>query len=302
MELEIFTAKQLAGVGVGPREVARELATGKLIRLRRGVYRPGGQLDPTDAHRLQIAAARLVLPRGVVSHGSAAVLHGLPVPGSAIQRVSFTQSVRGRGHVSGSVHVRGCPLEADEITEIDGVPLTSLARTVSDLARELPFEWAVGVADAALRLGATRPELLDEVERARRRPGNRRARAVVTFADGRAESVGESRSLVIFARSLIAEPTLQHEVWCDGVLIGRSDFGWIDQRVLGEFDGRVKYGRSRLRDETAEDAVVREKMREDALGRENWLVVRWIWPDLDHPDMLVRRIRAALASGRDMAA
>jgi len=57
--------------------------------------------------------------------------------------------------------------------------------------------------------------------------------------------------------------------------VGRSDFGWEEQRTLGEFDGRVKYGRLLRPGETAADTVYREKRREDALRDQGWQLVRW---------------------------
>ena len=56
-------------------------------------------------------------------------------------------------------------------------------------------------------------------------------------------------------------------------------------RRVGEFDGRMKYGRFRRPGETAEDAVHREKLREDALRDQGWQVARWIWDDLSSPQV-----------------
>lgn len=67
----------------------------------------------------------------------------------------------------------------------------------------------------------------------------------------------------------------------------RSDFDW-DGRLAGDFDGRVKYGRLRRPGERFEQAVMREKEREDRLRGMGIMVVRWIWADLESNRMIPR--------------
>src|SRR5687767_9135215 len=102
----------------------------------------------------------------------------------------------------------------------------SVARTVVDLARSLPFEQAVAVADNALhqrKVGAAR--LASAVARAERSPGSPAARRVVGFADARSESVGESRSRVALYHAGLPPAELQRDVWSRrGDHLGRVDF------------------------------------------------------------------------------
>jgi hypothetical protein len=79
-----------------------------------------------------------------------------------------------------------------------------------------------------------------------------------------------------------------------GRLIGRVDFGWPEQRVIGEFDGRMKYGRQPDPDVTEGEAVYREKRREDELRAERLAVVRWGWEDLDGFEAVARRLRRGM--------
>ena len=65
-----------------------------------------------------------------------------------------------------------------------------------------------------------------------------------------------------------------------GGVVGRTDFAWEEQRVVGEFDGRIKYGRLLRPGQDPGDAVFEEKRREDAIRDEGWGVVRWVWSDL----------------------
>ena len=70
------------------------------------------------------------------------------------------------------------------------------------------------------------------------------------------------------------------------------------ERTFGEFDGSVKYGRLRRPGEEPEDAVFREKVREDRVRDLGSEVVRWIWSDLQQPQALADRLQRALTRGR----
>jgi hypothetical protein len=249
-------------------------------------------------HRLAIRAAVPELAdSAVLSHGSAAVLHGLPIWSVPLSTVQVTRERTYGGRREQRVHVRVARLDPDEIEVIDGIAVTTVARTVVDLARALPFEAAVAVGDGALADDLTDPhKLADALRRSARRPWCARARRALSFVDGRAESVGESRSRVALARLGLPAPELQWEVRdASDVIIGRTDFGWPGRGVVGEFDGRAKYGRLLRPGEEPADAVYREKLREDALRAEGLIVVRWTWQDLDSFDAVAGRIHRALS-------
>jgi hypothetical protein len=290
----------LLGAGYTDHEVRHRLRSGALTAVRPGIYLPGDPpADATVLHRLAAHAARDDLADAAVfSHITAAVLHGWPVWHLDLGRVHVTRSRRAGGRCGHRVHVRAAPLRPDEVVVVDGLPVTAPARTVVDVGRSAPFEEAVVVADAALRSGMVTPdELVDAVDRAGRRRGAPAARRVVAFADGRSESVGESRSRVAIHRAELPAPMLQWAVLDPrGRLLGRTDFGWPALRTVGEFDGLVKYGILLRPGETATDAVLAEKRREDAVRAEGFAVVRWAWADLSHfapvADRLRRRFRA----------
>jgi len=117
----------------------------------------------------------------------------------------------------------------------------------------------------------------------------------MAFADGRSESVGESRSRVAIARAGLPAPDLQVEWYAaaDGRFLGRSDFGWRERRTVGEFDGRIKYGRLVPPGRQPGDVVFQEKRREDLIRGEGITVVRWTWAELDDGNA-TDRIRRAL--------
>jgi hypothetical protein len=235
-----------------------------------------------------------------VSHQSAAVLHGLPLWDAPLDRVHVTRRPPAWNDTSRVLRCHVARLRDDEVTEVAGLPVTSVVRTALDLARSLPLEAAVVSLDAALHTRVLAHDTLGErLFDIVGTPGSRSAARAIAVADGRSESVGESRSRVVLQRWKLQPSALQHEIRsAGGVLVGRSDFAWEEERLVGEFDGRVKYGRLLRPRQDVSDAVFAEKRREDAIRDEDWDVVRWIWAELQRPDRLAARVRRA----RDRAA
>jgi hypothetical protein len=100
------------------------------------------------------------------------VLHGLPSWSSAIDGAHVTRNRNSGGNRRVVVQVHAAPLTDGDITAIDGVPVTSLARTVLDLCRTLPIEQAVAAGDRALVLGLVRAVLEERLAQLTRWPGN----------------------------------------------------------------------------------------------------------------------------------
>ncbi len=73
---------------------------------------------------------------------------------------------------------------------------------------------------------------------------------------------------------------------------------WEAERLLGEFDGRVKYGRLLRPGQEPGDVVFEEKRREDAMRAEDWGMVRWTWDDIDRDGVLAGRVGRALRARR----
>ena len=278
----LHRAAQLRSAGYTEGELQRMLRSGSLTAMRRGVYVDGAPPDDDLArHALLVRCAVAELDgSAVVSHVSAAVLHGLSVWGLPLDVVAVTRNRRRSGARRGSeVHVHCAPLRPDEIVVVNGIACTSVDRTVVDVARVAPFEQAVVVVDSALRAGLDRPVVVEALLRAKGWLGVPDARRAVAFADGRSESVGESRSRVAIAAAGLPTPELQWQMRYGGSM-GRTDFAWVAQRTVGEFDGKVKYGRLLKPGQEPGDVVYAEKLREDAIRAQTWEVVRWTWPDL----------------------
>lgn len=280
----------------------------RLLRRRREIItvRPGAYVvedvaqDAVLRHRLAVQAARTWLGAGaVVSHASAAVLHGLPLLDAPPSRVHVTRDRRSGGRTSRYVHLHAATLDADEVVTVDGVLVTTIPRTLVDLGRTTSFERALVPADAALHTHrVTLAATGEALERAARRPGNGRARQVLAFARPGAMSPGETLSRLAIHRAGLPPPELQHPVrTADGVLLGQVDFWWEVFATAGEFDGRSKYGRLLRPGQEPGDVVFAEKLREDALRADGREVVRWTWGELRSFDEVARRIRTAFARG-----
>jgi hypothetical protein len=279
--------------------------------VRRGAYaeRPVAEAATRDArlqHRLYCAAQLLVARRGlVVSHSSAAVVHGMTLlkgyagpPQLTCPRPAGTPPRFLRG-----VLTAGLPQADREL--IDGLPVTTRSRTVADLARTLDRPAAVVMADSALRAGVERAAVLEALAACDRWPGVLRARELVAFADKRAESPLESLARLWFRDAGLPAPDLQVRL-CDGAdgrFVARVDFLWVAHRTVCEVDGRVKYEEAQDPDLPRPSNVLwQEKLREDTMRDLGLEVARGYWSDgRDDGRSLVERVRRAFARGHQRA-
>jgi hypothetical protein len=291
----------LLAAGFGDHELRLLRRRGQITAVRPGAYVVEDVArDAVLRHQMAVRAACACLgPGAVISHGSAAVLHRLPLLGPPPARVHATRARRSGARVNRILHLHAAALEPDEVVAVDGLPVTSIPRTLVDLARSLPFEHGLVPADAALHTHlVTRAALGEALERASGRPGNHAARQVLAFARPGATSVGETLSRLAIHRAGLPPPELQHTVrTAGGVLLGQVDFWWEEFATAGEFDGRAKYGRLLRPGQEPGEVVFAEKVREDALRADGREVVRWIWPELSPFDGVARRIRAAFDRG-----
>lgn len=290
----------LLAAGVTDDDIQRRRRKGTVVSVRAGRYANAGAvatLSPTARHRLQAQTAAADLPSdAALSHASAACLHGIVLWGVDLRTVQVVRPGTGGGHRRTSLHTRFARLGDDEVVDVGGIRVTSVARTLVDLGRWLPFESAVVSTDDALHRGlVTVEELAQTLARGARAPRAGRARQAIAFADARTESVGESRSRVAMHEAGLPAPDVQIEVrsGVTGAQVARSDFGWHERRTVGEFDGFVKYGRLLRPGQQPGDVVFEEKKREDRIRDEGWRVVRWTWHELDS-GTATKRIERAL--------
>lgn len=284
---------------MGRRRVATLIRRGVLIRLDRYLV-VGSCLvnraneEPRLAHRLKLDQLLLTYPECAASHESAALVHGTPIYQLPSYAIGTRESGAWRGGADGRVRIG--PLPSHHVCKVDGVQATVLPRTVVDLARGTNMRGAVVVGDAALRRGVPRPALLEMLNEVSAWADLGRARDIVDFLDGRAESALESLSRVIFHERGIPQPEPQYEIDL-GRRAYRVDFYWKDFNTIGEADGRVKYTGELDPSRSPEDVVWEEKLREDDLRDSGRKMVRWTYFQmLRQTDETVARILRRLAA------
>lgn len=257
-------------------------------RLGRGTYMDSAEWEQLDDRmRLMVAmraAQERIRSQLVFSHDAAAAMHGFPAYGGYGPVPHVVGATRGSsaGLIRHRTHV-----DDDDVVERNGLFLTSPERTLEDIARQGGFARAVGMLDAAFRVSrdGTGPRVEKEVllERLLRRGsgrGTKQARFAMEFAQDGADSLGESISRVRQFQWGFPEPILQYEIRDGDGLVGFADQAWPAYRLLGEFDGAVKYTRGDYRGgRSASDVVVAEKRREDRMRATGRNMVRWVWRD-----------------------
>jgi hypothetical protein len=255
---------------------------------------------PRAARMLSIATAvALSGHQAVASHHDAAIIHGLALldgPPTDVFAVSRPPDSSGSRTGRSGVRMHKLPLPARHVTVRSGIPVTTVARTVIDLARTLPFRAGVVAADSALHGDQTsNAELERVVWDCFRWPGTLRARRVVAFGDPLSESPFESIARVTFSDGGLPPPMLQ--VWIMGNIgaIGRVDFLWDEYKTIAETDGAIKY---------ADPDRARQQLRRDAeLRRAGYEVVHITWRDLvATPDQVVQWIKAAFGRSAQLRA
>lgn len=286
-----LTYGQARAAGLTDGAVRAALRAGALVSRARGVLLlPDAETD----HLADVQARLLVLgPGWVAARRSAALALGLPLLGRPPARPQLLRakervSDRGRNRFE-----RRATLVDEQITVAAGLPVTSPARTVVDLAREEGFRVGLVAADEALRVGL-RPELLVAQARACATwPGGITGVRVARSANGLAESPLESISRPRV--SGVATPELQVGIYCGSAFVARVDFLWRSHHLVGEADGRGKYGGDA---DTVYAQHQRQAAREARLRDLGFEVIRWGWDEAARPGSgLEDRVARAMGRG-----
>jgi hypothetical protein len=263
-----FTTRQAKELGLSRRRLDDLVATREIRRVLTGVYVPW---NVADTVRMRAAAASLVLPPFVVlCDRTAAWLWGVDtfdyreleiLPPLEAWSLRGNTRVRRTGCAGGTRD-----LIPSDVVEIDGVLVTTPARTALDLACRLPRRDALAALDGFMREhGLTREQLGRELVRYFRRRGVVQARRLVPLADPRAESAGESWTRTEMVDHGLPVPDLQ--VWVDvaGVPTFRLDMAYPRHKVAVEYDGREFH--------EGADHEQRDRARRAWLRDHGWTVV-----------------------------
>jgi hypothetical protein len=238
-----FSYQQARAFGITSHRLARLVKRGVLTEPAHGVYAAVGETsDPVRAHARLVHEAQLASTKRLyAARRSSLLLMGLPLigpPPTVAQLVRDGSQLGAHGH-HGDVRVSLLP--SADTWEYEQVDMCTPARSVVDLARAESFRNGVVVADAALRRGVDVADMTAVLIRMRRWPGVARARAVVRFADGRAESPGESLTRVACLVEQLPVPEPQVEIYHWGWFVGRVDLLVHESLLAIESDGAIKF-------------------------------------------------------------
>jgi very-short-patch-repair endonuclease len=242
---------QLLRLGLSAEMIKRRVASGHLHPVHRGVYAVGHP-RLTGAGR-RMAAALAVGWGAAVSHRSAAGLHGVMIDQRALTEVTTP----GGGRSRRLIVVHRSPLRAEDVARVDGIPVTTVARTILDLAPKVDAQRLASMLERAERLRVldVRP-LHEALERRANLPGGPALRDALDLYDPRHERLRshlERIALPWIDRHRLPRPELNARV--EGLDV-EVDLLWRAQRVVLELDGwethrtRAAFERDRARDQT----------------------------------------------------
>ncbi len=300
-EFGLFTRQEAESFGYGDREIAAMVRAGVWVRFRRGFYTYAdlwSGLDEVGKHRVRSHAVLRSLGRNVaLSHVSAVIDHELDTWGMNLSRVHVTRLDGASGRVEGDVvHHEGVCLEGD-VLDRGAYLVIAPDRSVIEAGSRASSQSALVSFDSYLHRNPGHEQLLmARFISMERWPYVRHLHIPIRLADGGAESVGESRGRWFCWAHRLPVPDTQYEVReAGGRLVGVCDWWWKKAKVLGEFDGRVKYGRLLKPGQEPGDVVFAEKQREDEIRDVTGCqMIRFIWADYDRPRVTAARLARKL--------
>jgi len=275
--------RQLVALGLGPGAIKHRMGTGRWHSVHRGVYAVGRRRLSADGHRM--AAVLACGPGAVLSHRDAAALW--VIRATARTRIDVTVP-RPNARSRPGIHVhRVRTLHPDDCTIHDGIPVTTVARTLLDLAEVVRPRDVERAFDEAERL-----RLLDLValEAACARGHGRHGLKVLRhlLADRRPSlvdtwSVLEARFLPFCHRHGVPVPAVNVAV--AGFTV---DALWTRERLIAELDSYEFHGKTRA-------AFERDRARDAALLIAGYRVIRLTWRRLERePERVAGELRALL--------
>lgn len=281
----VVSRTQLTALGLGEDAIDSRLSAGRLFRLHRGVYAVGHPDVPLEGRWL---ASTLSGGAGaVLSHGSAAELWGIRQAWDR-DRIDITLPRATRS--SRTIRRHEVPLRPDEMTKRHRIPVTSLARTLFDIAVRSSQEGLEGAIREAEYRYQFRIESLEAL--LQRYPGRRGAanikaclRRLGHGPRGRTRNRFEVRFAALLARTDLPMPTLNTVLDLDGRKI-EADCLWHKQRLIVELDGGQSH-RTRA-------AFESDRERDRRLQAAGWRVIRVTWRQLDDPHAVLDDLRRLL--------
>lgn len=283
---------QLREMGMPDRTIGDRLSQRRLHPIHRGVYAVGHSLLSADAHLM--AAALAGGPAAVVSHISAADLYGILSHSGRWVYVT----VPGGGRSRGGLRFHRARLPGDEVTHARGIPVTTVPRTLFDLAAHTPrrrVQTAIHEAEVGRLWDAlTLHDLIARYPRAR---GTATLRSILKDRNLGERATDEQIETLFLAavEGLHRQPQLNRSLVINGRLY-KPDAVWEAEKVMVELDGRAVHATHRNFES--------DRARDRALAAAGWIVIRITWRQLrDEPGAAAADLAAVLAArGEHLAA
>ena len=230
----------------------------------------------------------------IFSHISAALIHGLPVAYPVTRQVEVMRL--GINRRFKSIHVRGGMIPRSHHQMIDGSDVTTLERTLVDVARSFALDISVTMLDDVLHRKMTTKERIRAVlAQCHEKRNTKKAVLALELADARRESPAESIAAVRFYQHGIRGMEPQVKFWAES--LGRTirvDFCHQGARLIVEIDG---IGKLYLGSGVPRDELEKERRREQWLRDRGWRIIRVSWKELFR-DARFFEIARAIASSR----
>lgn len=304
----LFLRREALDFGYNDRHLTAAVRDRALVRVRQGVYVSARRWllgSDSDRYRLRGQAVCLTHNDNVaLSHTSGAAELGLRLWEPDLSLVHVTRLDGGPGGRKGDIVYHVGAWTPDDVVQKEEMLLLAPVHAALGAASLQSVEGGLVTLDSLLDLDLCDLDgLRDVYRRTACWPNMRRMHLTVRLVRDGAQSAGESRSRYLCWAQNLPEPELQFEVYDEsGRHVGTTDFAWPEHGLLGEFDGKIKYGRLLRKGEDASDVVFREKVREDRLREvTGWIVVRLVWSDLHRPQETAQRIRRLLRRGVTVA-
>jgi len=282
----VVSRRQLEHLGAGRRSIEVRLRLGRLHRLHRGVYAVGHRRRSPETRWL--AAVLACGPEACLSHRSAAALWGLRSASGGLIDVTTPH----KSHNREAIRRHFSLLLPDEIGECDGIPVTSVPRTIFDMAAISRSEVVESMLrEAEYRHLYDRLSMHDLLERYPRRAGSKAVRAALARVEekpGRIRSPLEERFMPFLDRHALPRPRFNAWLEVGGERV-QVDCLWPGPCQIVELDGwEVHRTRAAFRDDRTRD----RRLRVAGYG-----VTHIAWSQLDDEgDAIAADLRALLAA------
>lgn len=284
----LITLEQLRSLGVSEHQLRDRVADRRLERVNVGVYRIAATLSHWEQRVL--GATMAAGPDALAARRTAARLYGLS--GASFERVEVVVPRWRRRHITDGLIIESTDLRPSDTAEVEGIPTTSVRRTLIDCAAKVGPDRLMRMADDAVRRRLTTYELvLDRfLQIARRgRPGVVLTRALLEARLGVEIGTNDFEKMVldIVARYGLPVPVTQYPVIVEGEKF-YLDLAWPAAKRFVECDGWETHGTPLALDQ--------DLRRQNLLVLAGWHPLRFGWRTVKmEPALVARQIRESLA-------